>query len=163
MRRPRGPRLGRLRPGEMPGIRYDTRPWATIALVVASVAVGVAWQAGAVPLSALAVLGLPAQEWWRLLTSLFAYDNQGYLFCALGAIGLFGWLLERRHGALGSAGRVRAGRRRGDGGDGGRGAHGRRAWAATGRRWDCSAPGWSPTCASAAGAARPTPTCSAWP
>ena len=32
-------RLGRLRPGEMPGIRYDVRPWATIALVVASVAV----------------------------------------------------------------------------------------------------------------------------
>jgi len=92
------PRLGRLRPGEMPGIRYDTRPWATIALVVVSVAVGVAWQAGAVPLSALAVIGTPTQEWWRLLTALFAYDNQGYLFCALTATGLFGWLLERRHG-----------------------------------------------------------------
>lgn len=98
VRRRGGARLGRLRPGEMPGIRYDMRPWATIALVVASVAVGVAWQAGAVPLEALAVLGPPAQEWWRLLTALFAYDNQGYLFCALAAIGLFGWLLERRHG-----------------------------------------------------------------
>jgi membrane associated rhomboid family serine protease len=91
-------RLGRLRPGEMPGIRYDTRPWATIALIVASVAVGVAWQAGAVPLEDLAVIGSPAQEWWRLLTALLAYDNQGYLFCALAATGLFGWLLERRHG-----------------------------------------------------------------
>ena len=34
------PSLGRLRPGEMPGIRGDTRPWLTIGLVVATSACG---------------------------------------------------------------------------------------------------------------------------
>jgi len=93
------PRLGRLRPGEMPGIRYDTRPFATTVLVVAGVALAVAWQAGAVALRDVAVFGPIEDEWWRLVTAPFVYDNSGYLLCASVGIGLFGWLLERRHGA----------------------------------------------------------------
>ncbi|MFL5820259.1 MAG: rhomboid family intramembrane serine protease [Solirubrobacteraceae bacterium] len=93
------PRLGRLRPGEMPGIRYDTRPFVTIVLVVASIAVALAWQARAVSLRDLAVFGPLGDQWWRVLTAPFAYDNSGYLLCAAVGIGLFGWLLERRHGA----------------------------------------------------------------
>lgn len=95
----RRPRLGRLRPGEMPGIRFDRRPYATIALVVASVLVSLAVVGGLLPLGRIE-LGEPLEaEWWRLFTSLFAYGSQGYLLCALVGIGLFGWLLERRHGA----------------------------------------------------------------
>jgi hypothetical protein len=41
-------------------------------------------------------------EWWRLLTTQFVYFSGGgggvYAFVAIGAAGLFGWLLERRHG-----------------------------------------------------------------
>jgi membrane associated rhomboid family serine protease len=93
------PRLGRLRRGEMPGIRYDTRPYATIMLVVASIGVALASNAGIASINTLRVFGPLGPEWWRVLTAPFAYDNQGYLLCVLVGIGLFGWLLERRHGA----------------------------------------------------------------
>ena len=96
--RPARPRLGRLQPGEMPGIRYDTRPYATVALVVASVVVGVVSQAGALRLTQIAILGPLEGEWWRVLTAPFAYDNKGHLLCAMVGVGLFGWLMERRHG-----------------------------------------------------------------
>ena len=33
-----------------------------------------------------------------MLTAPFAYENSGYLLCASVGVGLFGWLLERRHG-----------------------------------------------------------------
>jgi membrane associated rhomboid family serine protease len=92
------PRLGRLRRGEMPGVRFDSRPHATIALVVASVALTVAARAGAVSLEALAVSPPLEAAWWRIGTAPLAYDNSGYLLCALVAVSLFGWLLERRHG-----------------------------------------------------------------
>ena len=96
--RPDRARLGRLRRGEMPGIRYDTRPYATGALVVASVLVGVTLQAGVLDLREVALVGPLDGEWWRVFSALFAYANQGHLLCALIGVGLFGWLLERRHG-----------------------------------------------------------------
>ena len=37
-------------------------------------------------------------EWWKLLTSPFAYVNGLYAFIALLATAIFGWLLERRRG-----------------------------------------------------------------
>ncbi len=41
-------------------------------------------------------------EWWRLITTQFVYFRGGgagvYAFLAIGSAGLFGWLLERRHG-----------------------------------------------------------------
>jgi membrane associated rhomboid family serine protease len=48
----------------------------------------------------LAVITKPGSQWWRLLSSPFIYENTGYAFVTLGAIGLFGWLLERRHGRI---------------------------------------------------------------
>jgi membrane associated rhomboid family serine protease len=96
--RPDRARLGRLRPGEMPGIRYDTRPYATGALVVASVLAGVASQARLLDLREIAVLGPLDGQWWRVLTAPFAYENLGHLLCAMIGVGLFGWLMERRHG-----------------------------------------------------------------
>jgi len=98
--RGRRPSLGRLRPGEIPGIRVDSRPWATIALVVGSLGGMLAWQAGAFTLFDVALLGPLGDEWWRALTALFVYDNAGYAFATLAAVAIFGWLLERRHGHL---------------------------------------------------------------
>ena len=43
----RRPSLGRLRPGEIPGIRADRRPYATFALVLAAVIVSIGARAGA--------------------------------------------------------------------------------------------------------------------
>jgi membrane associated rhomboid family serine protease len=99
-RQAKPPRLGRIRRGEIPGIRADVRPWATIALVAASVGLSLVWLAGAVELGDVVILGDPGSEWWRTLTAPFAYDNLGYQLVALGTVALFGWLLERRLGLL---------------------------------------------------------------
>jgi membrane associated rhomboid family serine protease len=94
------PKLARLRKGEIPGIRVDPRPYATIVLVLAAIGLSTAWRAGAVGIDRLVVNGRLGDEWWRALTAPFVYDNTGYMLCALGAIAIFGWLLERRHGPL---------------------------------------------------------------
>lgn len=98
-RRP-SPSLGPLRRGEIPGIRVDARPYATIAIVLASLVMLVLVEAEVVTLLDAAVVGKPAGEWWRVVTATFLYDNNGYAFVALFAIAIFGWLLERRHGPL---------------------------------------------------------------
>jgi membrane associated rhomboid family serine protease len=100
-RRQAPPLLSRLRPGEMPGIRADHRPYATIALVVAGLVGCLLWRTNLGDhTSDLIVIGKPGAQWWKVFTSAFIYDNTGYAFLSLGAIGLFGWLLERRHGPL---------------------------------------------------------------
>lgn len=99
-RRPQAPALGRLRPGEIPGIRADLsrRPYATIVLVLAAALATVGARAGIYSVNQLVVLGDIGTEYWRLLTTTFFYDATGYEIAALVSIGLFGWLLERRHG-----------------------------------------------------------------
>jgi membrane associated rhomboid family serine protease len=94
----RRPGLGRLRPGEIPGIRPDRRPYATIALVLAAILVTVGANAGLLQLVDLALLGDVTDEYWRTVTTLFVYGQTGYEIVALAATFLFGWLLERRHG-----------------------------------------------------------------
>jgi membrane associated rhomboid family serine protease len=94
------PSLPPLRAGEIPGIAPDRRAYATLALVIAAFGVTIAWKAGAISLLDIAIVGKPGHEWWRLFTAPFAYDNTGYEFAAVGAIALFGWLMERRHGFL---------------------------------------------------------------
>ena len=96
--RRRRPTLGRLRPGEIPGIRADRRPYATIALVLASLAVTIAAHAG-MAVNDLVLTLDTTDDYYRTVTTLFFYDSTGYEVIALGAIFLFGWLLERRHGA----------------------------------------------------------------
>jgi len=107
------PRLGPLRAGEIPGIRPDRRPYATIALIVASVVitliglVGINLVAdeqfalGRATLEAWGALTLGGPidgEWWRVITTQFVYGTTGYEVAALAAIAIFGTLLERRHG-----------------------------------------------------------------
>jgi membrane associated rhomboid family serine protease len=99
-RRPPTPALPRLRRGEIPGIRGETRPYVTIALVLAGFAGALLWRTSLGDQGQLAIVGKPGAEWWRLFTAPFIYDNTGYAVAALAAIGVFGWLLERRHGPV---------------------------------------------------------------
>ncbi len=98
-RRQPPPLLTRLRRDEIPGIRGETRPYATIGLVVASLVACVLWRTS-LGSEDLIVLGRPGSGWWRLFTAAFTYDNIGYAFITLMTLGVFGWLLERRHGRL---------------------------------------------------------------
>jgi membrane associated rhomboid family serine protease len=91
------PQLPRLRPGEIPGIRADTRPWAAWVLVVVSLLVTVALKSGLLKYEDL-VLSTGLDDPWRPFTTLFAYVASGYEAITVGTIALFGWLLERRHG-----------------------------------------------------------------
>ena len=101
LRRAPRPALTPLKPGEMPGIRLEQRPYATLALIAASLLVSLAVQTSWVDSADLALLGPIDGEWWRLVTASFVYVNTGYALVGFLTIALFGWLLERRHGRLG--------------------------------------------------------------
>jgi len=101
-RRTPTPSLPRLRRDEIPGIRGEARPYATIALVLAGLVGTLLWRAALV--GSTHAIELWAQFgthlWWRLLVAPFTYTNTGYAIVTLGTIAIFGWLLERRHGPL---------------------------------------------------------------
>ncbi|HLY49478.1 MAG TPA: rhomboid family intramembrane serine protease [Solirubrobacteraceae bacterium] len=99
-RRPPTPSLPRLRRGEIPGIRAESRPYTTIVLVVLGLFGCLLWRTSLFSLGQVIVDGKPGPHWWRLITAPFIYNNVGFTFLSLGAIALFGWLLERRHGPL---------------------------------------------------------------
>lgn len=101
-RRRERPKLSRLKPGEIPGVRADRRPYATIVLTLAAIVVTLGYQAGVWGASQIALQGPIDGEWWRLVTTLFVYSSTGYEIAALGVAFLFGWLLERRHGTWAS-------------------------------------------------------------
>ena len=94
------PGLGPLRTGEIPGIRGDElrRPLMTILLVAA----GLLWWLAIIPLEdeGFRIVLDPLGEWWQILTAPFVHFSDWYQFAALGAVGVFGWLLERRNGPL---------------------------------------------------------------
>ena len=90
------PRIGRRERGEAPSWARGERPYATMFLVVASIVATIAVKAGVDPEHL--VMGSPADDPWLPATSAFLYDRTGYEIVALGALFLFGWLLERRHG-----------------------------------------------------------------
>jgi membrane associated rhomboid family serine protease len=46
----------------------------------------------------VAVAGPIDGQWWRVATSPFLYANVWYELAAVLAIGVYGWLLEQRHG-----------------------------------------------------------------
>jgi membrane associated rhomboid family serine protease len=92
-------RLGRLRSGEIPGIRGDEhgKPWATIVLVALSFGLWLLLAIYTLPdLAARAVSDDP----WLFITASFVNENTSAQLAAVVGLGVFGWLLERRHGAL---------------------------------------------------------------
>ena len=101
-RRTPTPSLPRLRRDEIPGIRGESHPYATIALVLAGLAGTLLWRAALVGSTHAIELWarFGTHLWWRLLVAPFTYTNTGYAIVALGAIAIYGWLLERRHGPL---------------------------------------------------------------
>jgi membrane associated rhomboid family serine protease/ribosomal protein L40E len=101
-RRRRRPTLGRLRPGEIPGIRADRRPYATILLVLASIVVTLGARADIWEVDRLLLTSGTTDEYYRTVTTLFLYGATGVEVVTLAAIFLFGWLLERRHGSWAS-------------------------------------------------------------
>ncbi|MGH2901988.1 MAG: rhomboid family intramembrane serine protease, partial [Solirubrobacteraceae bacterium] len=80
--------------------RVDSRPYATIALVVLGCAGWILLRGGYVAVDKLMIIGPLAGDWWKLLSSQFAYLNGLYAFVTLFVVAIFGWLLERRHGPV---------------------------------------------------------------
>ena len=76
--------------------RLDRRPYATLVLVVLSL-FGYLVLA-VVGRGDIAVAGPIDGEWWRVVTSPFVYGNAWYELAAVTALGVYGWLIERRHG-----------------------------------------------------------------
>ncbi|HWH44970.1 MAG TPA: rhomboid family intramembrane serine protease [Thermoleophilaceae bacterium] len=99
-KRRRTPTLPRLKRDEIPGIAPDTRPYASIALVVVAVLAALVLATEEVLPSEIAVYSDPADEPWKLVTTAFVHDNLGYGLAAMFAAGLFGSFLERRFGVL---------------------------------------------------------------
>jgi membrane associated rhomboid family serine protease len=102
---PKAPRVPRRKPAaprslprrtERPSWQGARRPYVTIFLVVASIVLTIAVKAG-LDASHL-VMGVGGDDPWLPATSAFIYLRTGYEIVALGAIFLFGWLLERRLG-----------------------------------------------------------------
>jgi len=101
------PPLGRLRRGEIPGIRADRAPYATWLLVIATCGVWVATRAGYVSIYRFIAIYPLGSQWWHVFTTPFAYwdpfESFGsgvYQFATLFAVAVFGWLIERRHGSM---------------------------------------------------------------
>src|SRR5438105_11003618 len=80
--------------------RAISPPYATIALVVVSCGVWVAWRGGFVGLDKLVIAGPLHGDWWKLVSGQFTYNNGLYAFAALLVVAIFGWLLERRLGPV---------------------------------------------------------------
>jgi membrane associated rhomboid family serine protease len=93
--------------GTMPRVRSSARrpsrwaadrPYATIALVAASCVMWVVVHAEPALYLHTAIVGPLQGDWWKLLTSEFAYVSGIYAFVAILTVAIFGWLLESRHG-----------------------------------------------------------------
>ena len=96
----RRPRLSRLRPEEIEGIAPESRPYATFALIGASLVVTLLLAAGLGRQELGGVIVPLEEEGWRYLASLFVYDSVGYEFVVLLAAAVFGSMIERRFGWL---------------------------------------------------------------
>jgi membrane associated rhomboid family serine protease len=102
-RRVRPPRLPPLKRGEMPGIAPESKPFATGALVLLSLAVTIVVATGRVTLLDAGAMADPLEgEYWRFVTAPFVYDTSGpfYEFVVLVAVAVFGSMIERRFGPV---------------------------------------------------------------
>ena len=92
-------RLGKLRSGEIPGIRgdEDARPYATMVLVALSFGL---WLSLAFYVrSDFAILAFDGDP-WRFFTASLLNEGTAAQFAAVVGLGVFGWLIERRRGAI---------------------------------------------------------------
>jgi membrane associated rhomboid family serine protease len=97
--RRRVPKLPKLRADEIPGIAPETTPHATRILIALSLLALVVTASDEVTYYDLGALLFPIDgDWWRIVATPFLYDNLGYAFIALTAVGIFGMHLERRFG-----------------------------------------------------------------
>jgi membrane associated rhomboid family serine protease len=80
------------------------RPYATIAIVLASAILLLVRQASGGALETFGGLVVPLEDdWWRVLTAPFAYVDVGYLFVVAIALAIFGTGVERRLGTAPTA------------------------------------------------------------
>ncbi len=98
---PSAPRLSRLRPDEIPGIQAErdpnAKPWATALLV--ALTLGVFVSLAFVVDSDLTLTALSGDP-WRFVTAPFLNESGWAQFASVVGVGVFGWLIERRHGPL---------------------------------------------------------------
>jgi membrane associated rhomboid family serine protease len=97
-RRKRRPTLPRLRAEEIAGVAPDTRPYATLGLLLVCVLSALVYRAD--PQLDLGYLVVPViEDVWRFFVAPFLFADQiGYAFVTLVATGIFGTMLERRFG-----------------------------------------------------------------
>jgi membrane associated rhomboid family serine protease len=98
-RRRRMPRPGR------PSFAVSTdRPYATIAIILASAILLLVQKASGNALSTFGGLVVPLEDqWWRVFTAPFAYVDLGYLFVVAIGLAIFGTGVERRLGTMPTA------------------------------------------------------------
>ena len=98
-KKPSQPRLGRLKAGEIPGIRGDElrKPWATIVLVALSFGI---WFSLIFYTSTDLALKSVSADPWRFLTAALMNDGTAAQLAVVVGLGLYGWLLERRLGPI---------------------------------------------------------------
>ncbi|HLL86883.1 MAG TPA: rhomboid family intramembrane serine protease [Thermoleophilaceae bacterium] len=93
--------LPRLRPGEIPGIAPETRPYATIGVIVVAVLAALVVTTNPLLTNEIGVIGALGNEPWRLFSTPFVHGTSlGYGFVTMLATGIFGMHLERRFGRL---------------------------------------------------------------
>ena len=79
----------------------DERPYATVAVILASAVMLLIQKAGGHTIATYGGVIVPfAGEWWRYLTAPFAYADVGYLFVVAVALAIFATGVERRLGTL---------------------------------------------------------------
>jgi membrane associated rhomboid family serine protease len=77
------------------------RPYATIAVILASCVMILIQKVGGHSLATYGGVIVPfAEDWWRYLTAPFAYADVGYLFVVAVALAIFSTGVERRLGTL---------------------------------------------------------------
>ena len=90
-----------LRPGEIPGIAPETRPYATIGVIVVAVLATLVVTTNPLLTNEIGVMGALGNEPWRLFSTPFVHGTSlGYGFVTMLATGIFGMHLERRFGRL---------------------------------------------------------------
>lgn len=92
------------RPGPASFAVSTDRPYATIAVILASAILLLIQKVSGAGLDAYGGLIVPVEgDWWRYLTAPFAYLDVGYLFAVALGLAIFGTGLERRLGTVPTA------------------------------------------------------------